>query len=158
MCSCDALSIICLSNESNRTDPHSPHIKRQFVTIATDLNLTFFLLNYNEYDKQTFSLFRYYRNVRNDRATPAEIASYYQHYVSQMSLEQSFACGTTVTSVTRQPGCPDGSPPCWRVTGLQRREGEELAGTVDKTLISVSAHSFKIKRLPHSHLPLPSSF
>ncbi|XP_030275696.1 oxidative stress induced growth inhibitor 1 isoform X2 [Sparus aurata] len=67
------------------------------------------------------------RNVRNDRATPAEIASYYQHYVSQMSLEQSFACGTTVTSVTRQPGSPDGSPPCWRVTGLQRREGEELA-------------------------------
>ncbi|KAM8757141.1 oxidative stress induced growth inhibitor 1 isoform 1-T2 [Acanthopagrus schlegelii] len=67
------------------------------------------------------------RNVRNDRATPAEIASYYQHYVSQMSLEQSFACGTTVTSVTRQPASPDGSPPCWRVTGLQRREGEELA-------------------------------
>lgn len=158
VCSCDALSIICLSNESNRTDPHSPHIKWQFVTIATDLNWTFFLLNYNEYDKQTFSLFRYYRNVRNDRATPAEIASYYQHYVSQMSLEQSFACGTTVTSVTRQPGSPDGSPPCWRVTGLQRREGEELAGTVDKTLISVSAHCFKIKRLPHSHLPLPSSF
>ncbi|XP_075880913.1 oxidative stress induced growth inhibitor 1 [Nelusetta ayraudi] len=68
------------------------------------------------------------RNVRNDRATPAEIASYYQHYVSQMSLEQNFACGTTVTSVTRQAGSPDGSPPCWRVTGLQRREGEVLAG------------------------------
>nr|XP_046240919.1 oxidative stress induced growth inhibitor 1 [Scatophagus argus]XP_046240920.1 oxidative stress induced growth inhibitor 1 [Scatophagus argus] len=66
------------------------------------------------------------RNVRNDRATPAEIASYYQHYVSQMSLEQNFACGTTVTSVTRKPGGQDGSPPCWRVTGLQRREGEEL--------------------------------
>ncbi|XP_044066023.1 oxidative stress induced growth inhibitor 1 [Siniperca chuatsi] len=66
------------------------------------------------------------RNVRNDRATPAEIASYYQHYVSQMSLEQSFACGTTVTSVTRQPGNQEGSPPCWRVMGLQRREGEEL--------------------------------
>ncbi|KAL6112352.1 uncharacterized protein ACO6RY_09127 [Pungitius sinensis] len=66
------------------------------------------------------------RNVRNDRATPAEIASYYQHYVSQMSLEQNFACGTTVTSVTRQPGGQEGSPPCWRVTGLQRREGEEL--------------------------------
>lgn len=72
-----------------------------------------------------------FRNVRNDRATPAEIASYYQHYVSQMSLEQNFACGTTVTSVTRQPGGPDGSPPCWRVTGLQRREGEMLGGTAD---------------------------
>lgn len=66
------------------------------------------------------------RNVRNDRATPAEIASYYQHYVSQMSLEQNFACGTLVTSVTRQPSSQEGSPPCWRVTGLQRREGEEL--------------------------------
>ncbi|XP_061582670.1 oxidative stress-induced growth inhibitor 1-like [Cololabis saira] len=66
------------------------------------------------------------RNVRNDRATPAEIASYYQHYVSQMSLEQNFACWTTVTSVTRQPGSKEGSPPCWRVTGLQRREGEVL--------------------------------
>ncbi|XP_068578359.1 oxidative stress induced growth inhibitor 1 isoform X2 [Cebidichthys violaceus] len=67
------------------------------------------------------------RNVRNDRATPAEIASYYQHYVSQMSLEENFACGTTVTSVTRRPGGDqEGAPPCWRVTGLQRREGEEL--------------------------------
>lgn len=70
-----------------------------------------------------------YRNVRNDRATPAEIASYYQHYVSQMSLEQSFACGTTVTSVTRQHGNQEGSPSYWRVTGLQRREGEALGGT-----------------------------
>lgn len=74
----------------------------------------------------------YPRNVRNDRATPAEIASYYQHYVSQMSLEQNFACGTAVTSVTRQPGGLEGSPPCWRVTGLQRREREELGGTANQ--------------------------
>ncbi|XP_017294417.1 oxidative stress induced growth inhibitor 1 isoform X2 [Kryptolebias marmoratus] len=66
------------------------------------------------------------RNVRNDRATPAEIASYYQHYVSQMSLGQNFACGTTVTAVTREHGGRDGSPPCWRVSGLQQREGEDL--------------------------------
>lgn len=64
------------------------------------------------------------RNVRNDRATPAEIASYYQHYVSQKSLDQNFACGTTVTEVIRVHG--DGEQPCWRVTGVQRREGEEL--------------------------------
>ncbi|CAG5977639.1 unnamed protein product [Menidia menidia] len=70
------------------------------------------------------------RNVRNDRATPAEIASYYEHYVSQMGLEQNFACGTTVTAVTRQPGGRDGAPPCWRVTGLQRREGEALGVTL----------------------------
>lgn len=67
--------------------------------------------------------------MRNDRATPAEIASYYQHYVSQMSLEQNFAGGTTVTSVTRQSSPQDGAPPCWRIKGLQRREGEMLGGT-----------------------------
>lgn len=82
-----------------------------------------------------FSCFFHNRNVRNDRATPAEIASYYQHYVSQMSLEQNFACGTLVTSVTRQPSSKEGSPPCWRVTGLQRREGEELGGTVNEILL-----------------------
>ncbi|XP_038552860.1 oxidative stress induced growth inhibitor 1 isoform X2 [Micropterus salmoides] len=84
------------------------------------------------------------RNVRNDRATPAEIASYYQHYVSQMSLEQSFACGTTVTSVTRQPGNQEGSPPCWRVTGLQRREGEELgdgSSVSEEVPFSLLAHN-----------------
>ncbi|KAI3369712.1 hypothetical protein L3Q82_024550, partial [Scortum barcoo] len=86
------------------------------------------------------------RNVRNDRATPAEIASYYQHYVSQMSLEQSFACGTTVTSVTRQPGNQEGSPPCWRVMGLQRREGEgwELgdgSSVSDEVPFSLLAHN-----------------
>ncbi|CAJ1051975.1 oxidative stress-induced growth inhibitor 2-like [Xyrichtys novacula] len=84
------------------------------------------------------------RNVRNDRATPAEIASYYQHYVSQMSLEQSFACGTTVTSVTRQPGNKEGSPPCWRVSGLQRREGEELgdgSSVSEEVPFSLLAHN-----------------
>uniref|UniRef100_A0A667XJS0 Oxidative stress-induced growth inhibitor 1 n=1 Tax=Myripristis murdjan TaxID=586833 RepID=A0A667XJS0_9TELE len=84
------------------------------------------------------------RNVRNDRATPAEIASYYQHYVSQMSLGQSFASRTTVTSVTRQPGNQEGSPPCWRVTGLQRREGEELgdgSSVSEEVPFSLLAHS-----------------
>ncbi|KAM9859182.1 oxidative stress induced growth inhibitor 1 [Aulostomus maculatus] len=84
------------------------------------------------------------RNVRNDRATPAEIASYYQHYVSQMSLEQSFACGTTVTSVTRQPGNQEGSPPCWRVNGQQRREGDELgdgSSVSEEVPFSLLAHN-----------------
>ncbi|KAG8007268.1 Oxidative stress-induced growth inhibitor 2, partial [Nibea albiflora] len=80
------------------------------------------------------------RNVRNDRATPAEIASYYEHYVSQMSLEHNFACGTTVTSVTRQPGSQEGAPACWRVMGLQRREGGELGGTWMKTHTCLDQH------------------
>ncbi|KAM3620680.1 uncharacterized protein V6R79_000549 [Siganus canaliculatus] len=82
------------------------------------------------------------RNVRNDRATPAEIASYYQHYVSKMSLEQNFACGTTVTAVTREPGGPDGAPPCWRVTGVQRREGAEPAEELfEEVPFSLLAHN-----------------
>ncbi|XP_041837417.1 oxidative stress induced growth inhibitor 1 [Melanotaenia boesemani] len=84
------------------------------------------------------------RNLRNDRATPAEIASYYQHYVSKMSLEQNFACGTTVTSVTRQPGNQEGLPPCWRVTGLQRREGEVLgdgSSVSEEVPFSLLAHN-----------------
>ncbi|XP_061688300.1 oxidative stress induced growth inhibitor 1 [Syngnathoides biaculeatus] len=67
------------------------------------------------------------RNVRNDRATPAEIASYYQHYVTQMSLGHNFACGTTVTSVTwRPPDCRE-SRGFWRVEGVQSGGGEDLA-------------------------------
>ncbi|XP_013879886.1 oxidative stress induced growth inhibitor 1 [Austrofundulus limnaeus] len=79
------------------------------------------------------------RNVRNDRATPAEIASYYQHYVSQMSLGQNFACGTTVTSVSREES---GSTPCWRVVGLQRREAEVPGDPVPEEVpFSLLAHS-----------------
>ncbi|KAM6979621.1 oxidative stress induced growth inhibitor 1 [Aplochiton taeniatus] len=82
------------------------------------------------------------RNVRNDRATPAEIASYYQHYVSRMALEENFACGTTVTSVQRQLG-QDGAPPSWRVTGLQRREGNVVEGALvsEEVPFTVCAHN-----------------
>ncbi|XP_056316501.1 oxidative stress induced growth inhibitor 1 [Danio aesculapii] len=59
------------------------------------------------------------RNLRNDRATPAEIASYYQHYVTKMGLEKSFACGTTVTSVSRVSLKSGRS--IWKIQGLQRR-------------------------------------
>ncbi|XP_026161693.1 oxidative stress induced growth inhibitor 1 [Mastacembelus armatus] len=84
------------------------------------------------------------RNVRNDRATPAEIASYYQHYVSQMSMEKNFACGATVTSVTREPGNQNGLPPCWRVMGLQCREVEELgdgSSVMQEVPFSLLAHN-----------------
>ncbi|KAI4886354.1 hypothetical protein NFI96_017975 [Prochilodus magdalenae] len=59
------------------------------------------------------------RTVRNDRATPAEIASYYQHYVREMGLERNFACGTTVTSV-RRVSLRSGHS-VWEIQGLQRR-------------------------------------
>uniref|UniRef100_A0A4W3K2H1 Oxidative stress-induced growth inhibitor 1 n=1 Tax=Callorhinchus milii TaxID=7868 RepID=A0A4W3K2H1_CALMI len=41
------------------------------------------------------------RNVRNDRATPAEMAAYYQHYVSAMRLHGNFVSNSTVTSMRR---------------------------------------------------------
>ncbi|XP_064160679.1 oxidative stress induced growth inhibitor 1 isoform X1 [Anguilla rostrata] len=61
------------------------------------------------------------RSVRNDRATPAEIASYYQHYVSLMGLQDRFACGTTVTSLQRAGG--EAGPGVWRVRGMRREAG-----------------------------------
>ncbi|KAA0712735.1 Oxidative stress-induced growth inhibitor 2 hT41 [Triplophysa tibetana] len=69
------------------------------------------------------------RNLRNDRATPAEIASYYQHYVSKMGLEKRFACGTTVTSVHRV--ALESGRTVWKIQGFQKRakqgEGREEA-------------------------------
>ncbi|XP_023651265.1 oxidative stress induced growth inhibitor 1 [Paramormyrops kingsleyae] len=66
------------------------------------------------------------RNVRNDRATPAEVASYYQYYVTQMGLQKNFISGTVVTSLCRVPR-KDGGAPVWMVQGLQRlsEQGEE---------------------------------
>lgn len=61
----------------------------------------------------------HFRNVRNDRATPAEIASYYQHYVTQMGLEQNFGCGS-VTSVQRVHLQNEGRS-VWEIQGVQKR-------------------------------------
>ncbi|KAJ7998809.1 hypothetical protein DPEC_G00208830 [Dallia pectoralis] len=71
------------------------------------------------------------RNVRNDRATPAEIASYYQHYVSQMGLEDSFACGTTVTSLRRVDGEGASGGSVWEVQGTQRRDPLDEGGPTE---------------------------
>ncbi|KAL4655732.1 oxidative stress-induced growth inhibitor 2-like [Arapaima gigas] len=59
------------------------------------------------------------RNVRNDRATPAEIASYYQNYVIQMGLQKNFVNGSTVTSL-RRINLGDDCRSVWEVQGLQR--------------------------------------
>ncbi|XP_036387485.1 oxidative stress induced growth inhibitor 1 [Megalops cyprinoides] len=82
------------------------------------------------------------KNVRNDRATPAEIASYYQHYVAEMGLQDSFACGTTVTSVQRV-SCEEGAgrgP--WRVQGQRWRGGEEVPFTVyaENVVLATGTH------------------
>ncbi|MEE6463615.1 hypothetical protein FKM82_005978 [Ascaphus truei] len=41
------------------------------------------------------------RNIKTDRATPAEVASYYKHYVKVMGLQRNFIDNTYITSVTR---------------------------------------------------------
>ncbi|XP_028667719.1 oxidative stress induced growth inhibitor 1 [Erpetoichthys calabaricus] len=41
------------------------------------------------------------RNLRNDRVTPGEIASYYKHYVSIMGLQDNFVRNTHILSVRR---------------------------------------------------------
>lgn len=83
----------------------------------------------------------YFRNVRNDRATPAEIASYYQHYVTQMGLERNFACGT-VTSVQRIH-LQEGGRSLWEVQGLQKRPSvvEEESGEEEEVPFSVFAEN-----------------
>ncbi|KAB5583903.1 hypothetical protein PHYPO_G00101170 [Pangasianodon hypophthalmus] len=69
------------------------------------------------------------RSVRNDRATPADIASYYQHYVNKMGLSNNFAHGTTVTSVQRVPLGPGHS--VWHIQGTQRLDsGDEMPFSV----------------------------
>ncbi|XP_018597732.1 oxidative stress induced growth inhibitor 1 [Scleropages formosus] len=86
------------------------------------------------------------RNVRNDRATPAEIASYYQHYVTQMGLQKNFVNSTTVTSLHRIT-FKDASPSVWEVQGLQRRveaggEDMELPFTVcaENVVLATGTH------------------
>uniref|UniRef100_UPI00398EE07A oxidative stress-induced growth inhibitor 1-like isoform X1 n=2 Tax=Pristiophorus japonicus TaxID=55135 RepID=UPI00398EE07A len=49
------------------------------------------------------------RCLRNDRATTADIAQYYQHYATAKGLRENFVCGTVVTSVRRvSPSCGEG--------------------------------------------------
>nr|XP_015220594.1 PREDICTED: oxidative stress-induced growth inhibitor 1 [Lepisosteus oculatus] len=71
------------------------------------------------------------RNLRNDRATPAEIASYYQHYVTAMGLQSRFAPETLVTSLRRVPcgGAAGGSPrTVWEVQGVRGSDGQGAEG------------------------------
>ncbi|KAG5274372.1 hypothetical protein AALO_G00135390 [Alosa alosa] len=81
------------------------------------------------------------RNVRNDRATPAEIASYYQHYVTQMGLERNFASGT-VTSVQRVDVEQTGST-VWKIQGVQKRAfvEEESEEGIEEEHFSVFAEN-----------------
>uniref|UniRef100_A0A8C4NA35 FAD/NAD(P)-binding domain-containing protein n=1 Tax=Eptatretus burgeri TaxID=7764 RepID=A0A8C4NA35_EPTBU len=58
------------------------------------------------------------RNFRNDRATAADVAAYYRHYVHAMCLDCRFITGTHVTSVKRiTPPAHDHSVASWEVNG-----------------------------------------
>ncbi|XP_033903621.3 oxidative stress-induced growth inhibitor 2-like isoform X1 [Acipenser ruthenus] len=94
------------------------------------------------------------RNLRNDRATPAEIASYYQHFVSETGLQSNFVSHTVVTSVRRAlrseggRGSVDqehGERPgtTWEVRGYQKsREGLELpfAVSAENVVLATGTH------------------
>ncbi|KAM5157996.1 oxidative stress-induced growth inhibitor 2 [Mantella aurantiaca] len=41
------------------------------------------------------------RNTKSDRATPAEVAAYYKHYVKIMGIQRNFVDNTYITSVAR---------------------------------------------------------
>ncbi|XP_056374581.1 oxidative stress-induced growth inhibitor 2 isoform X2 [Hyla sarda] len=49
------------------------------------------------------------RNIKSDRATPAEVASYYKHYVKIMGIQRNFIDNTYITSVVRPYRDPDDS-------------------------------------------------
>ncbi|RXM93350.1 Oxidative stress-induced growth inhibitor 2 [Acipenser ruthenus] len=69
------------------------------------------------------------RNLRNDRATPAEIASYYQHFVSETGLQSNFH--------GERPGTT------WEVRGYQKsREGLELpfAVSAENVVLATGTH------------------
>ncbi|XP_066558192.1 oxidative stress induced growth inhibitor 1 [Amia ocellicauda] len=85
------------------------------------------------------------RNLRNDRATPAEIALYYQHYVSHSGLQDNFASGTLVTSLRRvacKPvaGAERGPGTVWEVRGVQSGEAGE-GGKAEELPFCVCAES-----------------
>lgn len=65
-----------------------------------------------------------FRNVRNDRATSADIASYYQHYVNTMGLSNNLVHGTTVTSMQRASLSSGHSG--WHIRGTQRSENGDM--------------------------------
>ncbi|KAM4704845.1 oxidative stress-induced growth inhibitor 2 [Rhinophrynus dorsalis] len=66
------------------------------------------------------------RNIKTDRATPAEVASYYKHYVKVMGLQRNFIDNTYITSVTRT-----------------YREPEESACQYDDDVSSEQSHIHK---------------
>ncbi|XP_061076787.1 oxidative stress induced growth inhibitor 1 [Conger conger] len=93
------------------------------------------------------------RSVRNDRATPAEIASYYQHYVTLMGLQERFVCGTTVTSLRR---VSTATGEAWRVSGLRREAGAELPFTLyaERAVLATGTHDIPARLgVPGEGLP-----
>ncbi|MGH0186488.1 UNVERIFIED_CONTAM: hypothetical protein FKN15_021736 [Acipenser sinensis] len=94
------------------------------------------------------------RNLRNDRATPAEIASYYQHFVSETGLQSNFVSHTVVTSVRRALRSEEGRGSvdqehgerpgtAWEVRGYQKSsEGLELpfAVTAENVVLATGTH------------------
>uniref|UniRef100_UPI00358FD9C4 oxidative stress-induced growth inhibitor 1 n=1 Tax=Myxine glutinosa TaxID=7769 RepID=UPI00358FD9C4 len=66
------------------------------------------------------------RNFRNDRATAADVAAYYRHYVREMRLDRRFITGTHVTSVRRTTlPTHDRSIASWVVDGHHVGRGQE---------------------------------
>ncbi|KAM4028001.1 oxidative stress-induced growth inhibitor 2 isoform 1-T2 [Anomaloglossus baeobatrachus] len=57
------------------------------------------------------------RNIKSDRATPAQVASYYKHYVKLMGIQRNFIDQTFITSVVR---------PYWEGDGSESHESENV--------------------------------
>lgn len=81
-----------------------------------------------------------FRNVRNDRATSADIASYYQNYVRRMGLSSNFTPATTVSSVQRVT--VDHGRPIWHIQGTRTKDSEEETFSLwaDNVVLATGTH------------------
>uniref|UniRef100_UPI00398E7111 oxidative stress induced growth inhibitor 1 n=1 Tax=Pristiophorus japonicus TaxID=55135 RepID=UPI00398E7111 len=68
------------------------------------------------------------RNLRNDRVTPAEVAVYYQHFVSKMGLEKNFVANSCLTSVRRSSGVAESEAGGERRVNQESGEEEQSRG------------------------------
>ncbi|XP_048464076.1 oxidative stress induced growth inhibitor 1 [Rhincodon typus] len=76
------------------------------------------------------------RNLRNDRVTPAEVAAYYQHFVSEMGLEKNFVPNSCLTSLCRISDIAEGEEASKRRV-TQDRGQEENSGAATQSLWEV---------------------
>ncbi|XP_072412179.1 protein MTSS 1 isoform X3 [Chiloscyllium punctatum] len=79
------------------------------------------------------------RNLRNNRVTPAEVAAYYQHFVSEMGLEKNFVPRSCLTSLCRINDVAKSEDASKRGV-IQEKAQEEGSGAATRSLWEVRGY------------------